>query len=77
MPKVQVTIKNVDADLFQEFKADATRKKLSVGTAFSLAIENWISESSKPRLPLTKWKTVKSDAKNSRLSEEIDSILYG
>ena len=77
MAQVQVTIKNVDADAFTELKAEAARKKLPVGRAISLAIENWLSESKKPRLSLGKWKTIKGGLKTRLLSEQVDSILYG
>ncbi|MBI2647269.1 hypothetical protein HYW99_02225 [Candidatus Woesearchaeota archaeon] len=77
MAKIQVTIKNVDEEAFSELKAEAARKKLPVGIALSLAIEKWLSESKKPLLPLTKWKTVKGGPKTRLLSERIDNILYG
>lgn len=77
MAKIQVTIKNVDEGAFSELKAEAARKKLPVGSALSLAIGKWISESKKPLLPLEKWKTIKGGAKTRLVSEQIDSILYG
>ena len=39
----------------------------------SLAIENWLSESKKPRLALGKWKTIKGGIKTRLLSEQADS----
>ena len=77
MASIQVTIKNVDADAFSELKAEAVRKKLPVGKALSLAIENWLAESRKLKLHLAEWKTVKGGPKTRLLSEQIDSILYG
>ena len=77
MAKLQVTIKNVDEAAFSELKAEAAKMKLPVGRALSLAIENWLSESKKPRLPLTKWKKIKGGANTRNLSEQFDSILYG
>ena len=77
MGKIQVTIKNMDEDAFSELKAEAARKKLQVGTALSIAIEGWLSESKKPKLSLTNWKTIKGGAKTRLLSEQADSILYG
>ena len=77
MAGIQVTIKNVDEHAFSELKAEAAKKKLPVGRAVSLAIENWLSESKKPRLPLAKWKTIKGTANTRLLSEQVDSILYG
>lgn len=77
MARIQVTIKNVDEEAFSELKAEAARKKLHVGAALSLAIEKWISEAKKPLLPLSKWKTIKGGAKTRRISEKVDSMLYG
>ena len=77
MAGIQVTIKNVDEHAFSELKAEAAKKKLPVGRAVSLAIENWLSESKKPRLLLAKWKTIKGGANTRLLSEQVDSILYG
>ena len=77
MAKIQVTIKNVDENVFSELKAEAARKKLPVGIALSLAIERWLSESKKPQLPLAKWKTIEGGDKTRLLSEQVDSILYG
>ena len=76
MAKIQVTIKNVDENVFSELKAEAARKKLSVGVALSLAVGKWLSELKKPILPLTKWKTVKGSVKTRFLSEQLDSVLY-
>ena len=77
MADIQVTVKNVDSNSFSELKAEAARKKLQVGRALSLAIENWLSESKKPRLALGNWKIIKGGAKTKHLSEQIDSVLYG
>jgi len=77
MANIQVTIKNVDADAFSELKAEAVRKKLPVGKALSLAIENWLAESRKLRLPLAGWKTTKGGQNTRLLSEQVDPILYG
>ncbi len=77
MAGIQVTIKNVDEHAFSELKAEAAKKKLPVGRALSLAIENWLSESRKPKLSLSKWKTIKGGAKTRLFSEQIDSLLYG
>lgn len=76
MAKIQVTIKNVDEDAFSELKAEAAKKKLQVGRALSLAIEAWLSQSRKPKLFLSKWRTIKGGAKTRLLSEQIDSLLY-
>jgi len=77
MANIQVTIKNVDSDAFSELKAEAVRKKLPVGKALSLAIENWLAESRKLRLPLSGWKTTKGGQNTRLLSEQVDSVLYG
>ena len=77
MGKIQVTIKNIDEDAFSELKAEAARKKLQVGTAMSIAIEKWLSESKRPKMLLTNWKTITGGARTRLLSEQVDSILYG
>ena len=77
MAKIQVTIKNVDEEAFRELKAEAARKKMPVGIAISLAIEKWLTESRKPKLQLSNWKTIKGGDKTKFLSEQVDSILYG
>ncbi len=77
MAETQVTIKNVDQQVFNELKAEAARKKLPVGRALSLAIQTWLSESRKPKLKLLEWETVKGSPKTKYLSEQIDGILYG
>lgn len=68
MAQIQVTIKNVDADAFNELKAEAARKKLPVGGALSLAIENWLSELKKPKMTLSSWKTIKGGSKTRHIS---------
>ncbi len=77
MAQIQVTIKNVDSDAFNELKAEAARKKLPVGGALSLAIENWLSELKKPKMNLSSWKTIKGGSKTKNVSQQVDSILYG
>ena len=77
MPKVQITIKNVDAETFSELKAEAARNKLPIGAAVSLAMEKWVSESKKPLLPLSQLKPFRGGKKTNRLSEQVDEILYG
>ena len=77
MANVQVTVKNVDEDAFRELKAEAARNKMAVGAALSLAIETWLAEARKPKLPFSKWKTAKGDGRTTYFSEQVDEILYG
>lgn len=77
MAGIQVTIKNVDEHAFSELKAEAAKKKLPVGRALSIAIESWLYESKKPKLPFSKWKTIRGGPATSHLSDQVDSILYG
>ncbi len=40
-------------------------------------MNKFFSESKKPKLLLTNWKTIKGGTKTKLLSEQIDLVLYG
>ncbi|HLC86468.1 MAG TPA: hypothetical protein VJG30_04240 [Candidatus Nanoarchaeia archaeon] len=77
MAKTQITVKEVEEKTFQELKAEAVRRKLTVGTALTLAIENWLSSLKKPKESLLKWKPTNWGPGTERLSEQVDEVLYG
>ena len=53
--KVQISAKNVDAEIFREFKAEAVRKGIKIGDALNLAMKMWIES--------RKEDTIKNDIK--------------
>lgn len=75
---VQITIRDVNPQVFKEFKADAIRKGLTLGTAVTLAMEKFRSELTKKRPLFTALVTPFHGGKGTeRVSEEVDSIMYG
>ncbi|HLD13022.1 MAG TPA: hypothetical protein VJB87_05545 [Candidatus Nanoarchaeia archaeon] len=77
MTTIQMSVKNVNKQVFQEFKAEAVRKGIPVGSALTLAMKLWIEKKEKGKMrklsDLKPWDWGKG---NERVSEEIDKILY-
>ena len=59
------------------FKAEAIKRKINVGTALTLAIENWLSSLKKTKKSLLDWKPTNYGSGTEKLSEEVDEVLYG
>ena len=72
-----ISIRNVDEELFKEFKAEAVREGLSVGKALNIAINDWLSKHTKPKKSLLDLKTKRWGKGTENTSQEIDKILYG
>lgn len=75
--KSQVTVKEIDANAFQELKTEAVRRKITVGTALTLAIENWLSSLKKTNGNFSELKQRNWGKGTEHLSEQIDQMLYG
>lgn len=75
--KTQITVRDVDAGAYKEFKADAIRNGLTLGGALTLAMEKFRSELTKKRSKLSDFKPVDWGKGTERVSEEVDAILYG
>jgi len=75
---MQVTIRDVDPKVFQEFKADAIRKGLTLGVAVTLAMKKFREEFTKKRPLFTALLKPFDGGKGSEhVSEEADAIMYG
>lgn len=72
----QITVRDVDKQVFREFKADATRQGLTVGTAITLAMEKYHKQLGKKR-KFTSLKPISWGKGTEHLSEEVDKVLYG
>ncbi len=75
---MDTTIRNLDEKAYRRLKAKAAVEGITIGTAISQAIMSWL-EQEKPQkksVSLTDIKPEPFGKKNSRLSEEIDEILY-
>ena len=72
---VQVTIRNVDPTVFREFKSNAMKRGMKLGSALTLAMEKFMS--TQKREKFTTLKPVPWGKGTERVSEQIDEILYG
>ena len=72
----QITVRDVDKDVFREFKAEATRQGMKVGSALTLAMLKFKSDLRKKK-KLTLWEPVDWGPGNEHVSEQVDDIMYG
>ncbi len=75
MQQIQITVRDVDKQVFKEFKANAVQQGLNVGSALTLAMEKFLSQQKKVKF--TSLKPVRWGAGTEQVSEEVDNILYG
>lgn len=77
-----IKVRVSDIDELSEFVTKYLRnvngvEKTQTAVILAEVIEKWLSESKAPTLPFLQWRTVKGGPKTTRVSENIDSILYG
>jgi hypothetical protein len=74
---MQLSVKNVEEEVFREFKAQSVREGMKVGDSLSLAMKLWIQrKSKKPRIKALNVTPTKWGKGTEKTSEEIDQILY-
>ncbi len=71
-----ITVRDVDENVFREFKAETSRRGIKLGTAITLAMMRFKCEM-KTRKKLTDFKPTSWGKGTEHLSEQIDDILYG
>lgn len=80
---LNVTVRNLDEDVFRRFKAKAVEKGLKLGEALTQAMEAWVKQGSmKPRgrlseIRLSEIKPFNWGEGSENASVEVDAILYG
>ena len=76
--ETQVSIRNINKDVFNEFKALTVKKRIKLGRALTIAMMEWLNEereiSKKNLLKMKSWDWGK-DTENT--SKEVDKIMYG
>ena len=72
-----MTVRDVDPHVFREFKADAVRKRLKLGTALTLAMEKFRADLREKKVKFTDWRPVRWGKGTKHVSEQTDEILYG
>ena len=75
--KTQVTIRDVDSEVFKMFKAEAIKKGLTLGSALTIAMLKFRKELTGKKLKFSDLKPVDMGKGTEHVSEEVDSILYG
>ena len=71
----QITVRDVNKEVFREFKAEAIRRDLTLGTAITIAMKNFKQDLEKKRLKFTRLKPIDGGKGTERVSDEIDSNL--
>ncbi len=70
-----LSVRDVDDDVFRDFKAEAVKKGLKVGKALTFAMQEWIDKSS-PKKSFMRLKPMDWGKGTENSSMEIDKVLY-
>lgn len=71
-----ITVRDVDADAFHEFKTAAVERKMKVGVALTLAMEKFRSDLLPKHKKFTMLKPRDLGIGTERLSQDVDKIMY-
>ncbi len=80
MTNADITIRNVNVDVLQDFKAEAVREKKTFGKALAEALLLWLQSRKahkRQKSSLLNIKPVDFGQGTEHLSENIDNELYG
>ncbi len=77
MGTTQITVREVDRNVFREFKAEAVAHGMTFGAALTLAMQKFKAEAAKKRSKFTDLKPMDWGRGTEHVSEEVDTILYG
>ena len=73
----QITVREVNEHIFQEFKAQAVRKGLTLGAALDLAMEQFLQDKETKQFLFTTLKPISWGKGTEKTSEDVDRILAG
>jgi len=77
MTNSQVSIKDVEEQVFREFKAESVREGLKIGKSLTMAMRLWLeTKDKKPKMRILDFKPKGWGKGTEKTSEEIDKILY-
>lgn len=77
---MNITIRNIDDQLYREIKAEASREGMNIGIAINSAIRLWLDRKSaqaKPMRSFLELEAIDFGPGTENLSEEHDKYLYG
>jgi len=73
---MQLSVRDVDEEVFREFKAAAVRNRMTVGGALTLAMLKFRQELGR-KGRFTNFTPFKGGKGTEHVSEDVDEILYG
>ena len=74
---MQVSVKDVDENVFREFKAESVREGLKIGKALTLAMQMMLEKNEKkPKMSILDFRPKAWGKGTEKTSEEIDKIVY-
>ena len=76
MKALQISVKNVEEGIFNEFKAESVREGITIGKSLTLAMKLWLDRTQKPKLSILDLKPGNWGKGTAKTSEAIDNILY-
>ena len=76
---MNITIRNIGREIYQEFKAEATKRNLKIGEALTLAMQELIKSEKKKKINLSilDFEPFDWGEGTETVSEDVDTILYG
>ena len=77
MVNIQISVRDVGKEIFNEFKALTVKKRMTLGQALTVAMSEWLDEELKlPKKSLLELKPFKWGKGTEKTSMEIDKIAY-
>ncbi len=75
---MNITIRNIDDELYHEFKAEAIRTGTTIGTAINSAIQMWLDKKKRtPKYSFLDYKAADYGDGTENLSENYKQYMYG
>lgn len=74
---MQLSVRNVNKEIFKEFKTQAIREGLAIGKAVNIALETWTEKEKGRKKSFEELKPVDWGKGTEKSSKEIDKALYG
>ena len=74
---MQLTVKEVEEDVYKEFKAEAVREGFKVGKALTMAMDMWLEGRKTKKSRFLQIKPWDWGPGTEKASEEVDEILHG
>ncbi|MAE13526.1 hypothetical protein CMO92_03095 [Candidatus Woesearchaeota archaeon] len=74
---MQLSVKDVDASVFKEFKAESVRDGLKIGKGLTLAMEFWLrNKNQKKKASILDFEPSLWEKETAKVSEKLDDVVY-